>query len=65
MLTVYRLYVAVLEEAGEDVRRRMREAGVAETDDPQEAVEQLLKVVIEEIEQNPLAGQITVDPEAR
>jgi len=59
------LYVAVLEEAGEEVRRRMDEAGVAETDDPQEAVEQLLKVVIEEIEQNPLARRITVDPETR
>jgi len=59
------LYVAVLEEAGEDVRRRMSEAGVAETDDPQEAVEQLLKVIIEEIEQNPLARRITVDPETR
>ena len=59
------LYVAVLEEAGEDVRRRMSEAGVAETDDPQEAVEQLLKVIIEEIERNPLARRITVDPETR
>jgi len=38
---------------------------VAETDDPQEAVEQLLKVVIEEIEQNPLARRITVDSETR
>jgi AcrR family transcriptional regulator len=59
------LYLAVLEEAGEDVRRRMSEAGVAETDDPQEAVEQLLKVIIEEIERNPLARRITVDPETR
>lgn len=59
------LYVAVLEEAGEDVRRRMSEAGVTETDDPQEAVETLLTVVINEIEQNPLARRITVDPATR
>lgn len=59
------LYVAVLEEAGKEVRRRMSEAGVTETDDPQEAVEQLLRVVIEEIERNPIAKRITVDPETR
>lgn len=59
------LYVAVLEEAGESVERRLSEAGLTETDDPLEAVEQLLNVVIEEIEHDPLARRISVDPATR
>lgn len=59
------LYIAVLEDTGEDVIRRMNEANLTEIDDPKEAVEELLQFVVTEIDRNPLARQITVDPDTR
>jgi AcrR family transcriptional regulator len=59
------LYIAVLKDTGEDVYRRMSEADFSDSDDPQEAIEGFLRFVVDEIEQNPLARQITVDPETR
>jgi len=59
------LYIAVLKDTGEDVYRRMEKKGFTEIDDPQEAVEGFLRFVVNEVERNPLARQITVDPETR
>ena len=59
------LYIAVLKDTGEDVYRRMSEADFTDSDDPQEAIEGFLRFVVEEIERNPLARQITVDQETR
>jgi len=43
----------------------MNDAGLNEIDDPAEAVERLLRFVVAEIDRNPLARRITVDPETR
>lgn len=59
------LYIAVLRDTGEDVYRRMSESDFTDSDDPQEAIEGFLRFVVDEIEQNPLARQITTDPETR
>lgn len=57
------LYLAVLDAEGEEVGRRLSEAGVADSDDPATVVETLLTVVFEEIETNPLIRQLIVSDE--
>lgn len=59
------LYIAVLRDTGEDVYRRMSESDFTDSDDPKEAIEGFLRFVVDEIERNPLARHITIDPETR
>jgi AcrR family transcriptional regulator len=57
------LYLAVLEAEGERVSRRLAEEELEEIDDPQEAVEQFLHFIFEEIETNPLVRKLIVSGE--
>lgn len=57
------LYLAVLEHEGERVARRLNEAGVGDSEDPQTVVEELLRFVFEEIETNRLVRQLVVSGE--
>lgn len=59
------LYIAVLEDEGEDVYRRMAAEGFTEIDDPQAAIERFLTFIITEIEANPLARRLVVEPDTR
>ncbi|MFC7203327.1 TetR/AcrR family transcriptional regulator [Haloferax namakaokahaiae] len=54
------LYLAVLEDEGEDIAERMAAEGFFELDDPRETVEQFLRFVMDEIETNPLTRQLLV-----
>ena len=59
------LYVAVLEAEGEAVARRLEGAGLDEVDDPREAVERFLTLLLEEVEANPLVRRLVVEPGTR
>jgi len=59
------LYVAVLEDEGEDVYRRLAEAGFAEAGDPQESVAGVLRFVVDEIDENPLVRRLVTEPDTR
>ncbi|WP_410767403.1 TetR/AcrR family transcriptional regulator [Haloferax sp. DFSO60] len=55
------LYLAVLEDEGEDIAERMAAEGFLELDDPQETVVQFLRFVMDEIETNPLTRQLLIE----
>ncbi|WP_276258795.1 TetR/AcrR family transcriptional regulator [Haloglomus litoreum] len=57
------LYLAVLEEEGEAISRRLSDEGIVEGDDPETVVRSFLRFLFDEIETNPLVRQLVVSDE--
>lgn len=57
------LYLAVLENEGEQISRRLMDGEIVDSDDPQVVIETFLEIIFEEIETNPLVRQLIVSDE--
>jgi AcrR family transcriptional regulator len=57
------LYLAVLDQEGEAIARRLTEEGLMEGNDPETVVSEFLQFIFDEIETNPLVRQLVVSDE--
>lgn len=57
------LYLSVLKREGDEIRRRLAESDVADSDDPEVVVSEFLHILFDEIETNPLISQLIVADE--
>jgi AcrR family transcriptional regulator len=55
------LYAAVLEDVGDDIVGPIFEQSFEATDDPEEAIRRFLRLLLDEIETNPLLKQVIVE----
>ena len=55
------LYAAVLEDVGDDIVAPIFEQSFEATDDPEEAIRRFLRLLLDEIETNPLLKQVIVE----